>query len=528
MDFNKLFSKLSIQLAGYGSQFKEIKRYTGQNLQIPELNNSQLPSEFFKRLVDYGTVSQNNLLPLYELYAGSSLPETEKYTAFQHIRDFNFYQLSLIATEILQSLIRSLIKQPVDSIEIRQLAESIPETARTQQMYIDHSASLMKLIEIRALHAFDLRILHRVFNNNYNVTTNILDPSWKKILDLYMNYTLNERYVQRERPVHIFTNQPSGMDSGYPSPVEQSEYPMPQYAQTEFPQMHVSPNYIPQPPRSNPVRIKDFPSPTSGSDSILEDNCYSIPKLNALEGVYPGECLIINIEHFEEGSGIKDRLGSDIDVRNIKDTFEKLSFKVTVKKDLTSEQLIRYLKEKSMERALERIGVFVCFLMSHGEEGRISGSDGKHIEIDSIMMNFKNDQCYGLQGKPKIFFVQACRGNMIDKPKHKSFYTDNSSVTQPQDADILVCHATTKGKVAVRTDEGSWYISKLCDTIRRGYTILDLMKMHTRVNHDVSEESKKGGSTLQVSNFSGTLTKSLYFHPTVEWRDFLEEVERRK
>ena len=132
MDFNKLFYKLSIQLAGYATQFKEIKqRYTQLNLQIPDLNSSQLPSEFFKRLVDYGQVSQSNLLPLYELYAGSNLPDKEKYTAFEYIRDFNFHQLSLTATEILQSLVRTLIKQPVDSIEITRLAESVPEDVRT-------------------------------------------------------------------------------------------------------------------------------------------------------------------------------------------------------------------------------------------------------------------------------------------------------------------------------------------------------------------------------------------------------------
>lgn len=529
MDFNKLFYKLSIQLAGYATQFKEIKqRYTQLNLQIPDLNSSQLPSEFFKRLVDYGQVSQSNLLPLYELYAGSNLPDKEKYTAFEYIRDFNFHQLSLTATEILQSLVRTLIKQPVDSIEITRLAESVPEDVRTHQMYIDHSASLMKLVEVRCLHAFDVRILHWVFFNNYNVTRNIIDPAWKKILDLYKNYTHNQRHIQRERPGHIFMNQQQVPDPAYPSPVEPNEYPIPHQVQSEMPQRH-SPVYIPPTPRSNPVRYwqpSDFPS--SDGDSILEENCYSIPRPNTLEGVYPGECLIINIEKFEEGSGIKNRLGSDIDVTNIKNTFEQLNFKVTVIKDLSSEQLIRYLKEKSIDRALERVGVFVCFLMSHGEEGRISGSDGKHVEIDTIITNFKNDQCYALQGKPKIFFVQACRGNMIDKPKLQHLHTDDLSVTQPQDADILVCHATTKGKVAVRTDEGSWYISKLCDTVRRGYTKLDLMKMHTKVNHDVSEESKKGGSTLQVSNFSGSLTKTLYFHPNTEWKSFLEEVKMRK
>ena len=530
MDFNKLFTKLSIQLAGFGAQFKEIRRLAEEYLQIPDLNRTQLPSEFFKCLVDYGKVSQNNLHLLYELYARSNLPETEKYKAFEHIRDFNSYQLSFMATEILQNLVRTLIKQPVDSNEIRRLAESVPEEVRTQQMYIDHSASLMKLIEVRFLHAFDMRILHRVFINNYNVTANLIDPAWKKILDLHVNYKLNERYVQRERPSNISFNQPMVVDPGYPSPVELIDYQMQRYPQSELPYVsqRQSPVYLPQAPYSNPVMPLQDPSSNSDNDSILEDNCYSIPERNALEGVYPGECLIINIEKFQEVSGIKNRLGSDLDVNNIKKTFEQLNFKVTVKKDLTREELIRCFKEKSMDRALERVGVFVCFLMSHGEEGRISGSDGKHIEIDSILTNFKNDQCDALQGKPKIFFVQACRGNTIDKPKPQGHYTDDSSTSQPQDADILVCHATTKGKVAVRTDEGSWYISKLCDTVGRGYKNLDLMKIHTKVNHAVSEESKKGGTTLQVSNFSGTFTKTLYFHPTTDSKSFLEEGKRRR
>ena len=49
---------------------------------------------------------------------------------------------------------------------------------------------------------------------------------------------------------------------------------------------------------------------------------------------------------------------------------------------------------------------FVCAILSHGEEGVVFGIDAK-IEIQELLRFFKGNNCAGLVGKPKIFFIQV-------------------------------------------------------------------------------------------------------------------------
>ncbi|KAI6646327.1 Caspase-3 [Oopsacas minuta] len=539
MDFNKLFTSLSVQLSGHSSCFKNIKLQTERTLGIRDaLTRVQLPSEFFTTLINYNKISENNLQPLYEIYEQSTLPNDVKFQAHKNIQEFNYYHFSFMATRILQQVILKLIKHPVDTNEMKGLVEWIPEEERTPRMLLDHSASLMKLIELRIIHAFDFRILHNVFMNNIMVTKTIIEPNWRQIMELNANYIRNDCQLQLkpQRPSNIRFHTPPG--SLEPSPVEVYHNNQHTYPHTELPRINTY--FSPEQPvasRTNPgfqnypllhhsdPSNYENPSPPPRIDSINEEVLYDIPDMDVLSGVFPGECLIINIERFHESSGIKDRIGSCVDVENIRKTFNALKYKVTVKNDLTSEQLIKYLKEKSTDESLYRVGMFVCFLMSHGEEGRISGSDGTHIEIETIITNFKNDQCYPLQGKPKIFFVQACRGNMVDIPKQE-YQHDSTHGAQPQDADLMICQATTKGKVAVRTEAGSWYIKTLCDNISRGYSTLDFFQIHTIVNRKVSEMGKHA-STLQVSNSSGSLRKTLKFFPNISSNNFMNRLQNK-
>nr|XP_029504281.1 caspase-2-like [Oncorhynchus nerka] len=55
----------------------------------------------------------------------------------------------------------------------------------------------------------------------------------------------------------------------------------------------------------------------------------------------------------------------------------------------------------------------VC-LLSHGVEGAIYGTDGQLLELDWVFEAFDNAHCPLLQNKPKMFFIQACRGEEMD------------------------------------------------------------------------------------------------------------------
>ena len=55
----------------------------------------------------------------------------------------------------------------------------------------------------------------------------------------------------------------------------------------------------------------------------------------------------------------------------------------------------------------------VVVLLTHGLEGQIYGSDAKLINLTEVFGFFDGNVCPNLQGKPKFFLVQACRGGMF-------------------------------------------------------------------------------------------------------------------
>nr|6PDQ_A Chain A, Ancestral Effector Caspase-3/6/7 [Homo sapiens]6PDQ_D Chain D, Ancestral Effector Caspase-3/6/7 [Homo sapiens] len=125
-----------------------------------------------------------------------------------------------------------------------------------------------------------------------------------------------------------------------------------------------------------------------------------------------GLCLIINNKNFDRKTGMKTRNGTDKDAENLEKTFKSLGFEVKVYNDLTAEEMQETLQEVSKEDHSDS-DCFVCVLLSHGEEGLVYGTDGK-IEIQELTSLFKGDKCQSLVGKPKLFFIQACRGDELD------------------------------------------------------------------------------------------------------------------
>ena len=58
---------------------------------------------------------------------------------------------------------------------------------------------------------------------------------------------------------------------------------------------------------------------------------------------------------------------------------------------------------------------FVCCILSHGNLGKVYGSDGVAVEIKDLTDAVKPARCGSLTGKPKVFIIQACQGNNLQK-----------------------------------------------------------------------------------------------------------------
>ncbi|XP_071504969.1 caspase-3-like [Diadema antillarum] len=124
-----------------------------------------------------------------------------------------------------------------------------------------------------------------------------------------------------------------------------------------------------------------------------------------------GTAFIINNYNFKT---LSPRTGSDVDVENVKHVFKEIGYKVIAAQDLTAEGIrdeVTSLKDKILKSDTPVMS-FVLVLMSHGDtEGVIYGTDEQPVKVKEITDVFSGRKCPKLNGKPKMFFFQACRGD---------------------------------------------------------------------------------------------------------------------
>ncbi|XP_062332830.1 caspase-3b [Osmerus eperlanus] len=233
---------------------------------------------------------------------------------------------------------------------------------------------------------------------------------------------------------------------------------------------------------------------------------------------YPslGQCIIINNKNFDRSTGMNVRNGTDVDAGNAMKVFSSLGYKVKVFTDQTVQQIRELLYNVSKEDHSQSASL-VCVLLSHGDEGVFYGTD-KHVELKVLTGMFRGDRCRTLAGKPKLFFIQACRGSELDGGIETDAVSDDSPEKIPVEADFLYAYSTAPGYYSWRnTSNGSWFMQSLCEMLQRHGHVLEIMQIMTRVNHKVALDFQSASSTpgfsakKQIPCIVSMLTKDLYF-----------------
>lgn len=117
--------------------------------------------------------------------------------------------------------------------------------------------------------------------------------------------------------------------------------------------------------------------------------------------------------------------------------------------------------------------LLVALLTHGGENGRVYASD-KAFHVNELWENFIEDKCPELIGKPKLFFVQACKGSMVDPGVYYKKIDDPLTAAKskgltdeemaknyviPSLADLLIMYSTADGFCSFRDEkDGSWFI----------------------------------------------------------------------
>ncbi|XP_061197022.1 caspase-6-like [Saccostrea echinata] len=122
-----------------------------------------------------------------------------------------------------------------------------------------------------------------------------------------------------------------------------------------------------------------------------------------------------------------ERKNAAWDVYYMRKMFQEMGFEVKLLENLTSRDLLT--KMKNIQQSITKESdCFACVISSHGMEGQIS-TKGKGpepfvrtehfvytrdgvVRTTELLELFNDRNCRALRGKPRMFFIQACRGRL--------------------------------------------------------------------------------------------------------------------
>ena len=257
----------------------------------------------------------------------------------------------------------------------------------------------------------------------------------------------------------------------------------------------------------------------------------SVYKMTALPR---GIALIINNKLFvdnPEHGRQPPRHGSEEDVRQVKEMFSALGFEVHIRENRTKTEMLNEVDFFAYEKDHSDYDCFVLWLMSHGRSGEVFGSDGFPLPIETIKDMLSNASCATLRGKPKLLFVQACRGDKEDEgvnvvtnacgsPSVQMPFPCPDSPIDPTKSpsseriagqtDFLIAYSTVEGYVSYRYPGiGSNFVRAVVSVFQEYVAHDHLVNLLTKVIKKVSEMEL--AEVKQVPQFETTLVKELWF-----------------
>lgn len=239
--------------------------------------------------------------------------------------------------------------------------------------------------------------------------------------------------------------------------------------------------------------------------------------------------------HFTGEKDLEFRSGGDVDHTTLVTLFKLLGYNVHVLHDQTAQEMQEKLQNFAQLPAHRVTDSCVVALLSHGVEGGIYGVDGKLLQLQEVFRLFDNANCPSLQNKPKMFFIQACRGDETDRGVDQQ---DGKNHTQspgceesdagkeelmkmrlPTRSDMICGYACLKGNAAMRnTKRGSWYIEALTQVFSERACDMHVADMLVKVNALIKEREGYAPGTefhrcKEMSEYCSTLCQQLYLFP---------------
>ena len=241
-----------------------------------------------------------------------------------------------------------------------------------------------------------------------------------------------------------------------------------------------------------------------------------------------GRALVIHNNEFKNSN--LNRRGDEVDAETIKSLLGSMNFE---QKDIKcyengfAEDVKKFITDQSQDQELYNVDYLICFVMSHGKSGgNILGSGEKDDtwNLKHFGEVFNRENCKALKGKPKLFFIQACRGGDIEPNDEELCETDfvsGGTKTLPVKTDFFFAFASEEGYKCFRSSEhGSFFIQAICSLLKQHWKERSLSMVMTKVNGDIAdkvvsyrdyEEGGKVKRAKQTANYRSSLRKEFFF-----------------
>ncbi|XP_055639227.1 caspase-like [Toxorhynchites rutilus septentrionalis] len=179
------------------------------------------------------------------------------------------------------------------------------------------------------------------------------------------------------------------------------------------------------------------------------------------------------------------REGGEVDCKMLTESLERLGFDVDLYRDKRLKEIL-HITEKISSMDHTNSDCLLVAILTHGDEGEIIYAHDCPYQISSVWTQFTGDRCPSLISKPKIFIIQACRGNELDS----GVKIEKDGVARysiPTHADFLFAFATIPGFMSFRnTKNGSWFVRELCNELNENGQRYDLLTLLTFVVQKVA------------------------------------------
>ncbi|CAF1129434.1 unnamed protein product [Brachionus calyciflorus] len=192
-----------------------------------------------------------------------------------------------------------------------------------------------------------------------------------------------------------------------------------------------------------------------------------------------------------------------------------MNFEIVKYLDKTSKEIEEILWDIEFKTNFSKDSCVVVFVSSHGQKEKIFGIDSEYVYTNNFFNAFNKNQT--LSNKPKLFFIDTCRGNNefeIESIKKNTNLVDLNLFCIDHFKHNLIAYSTIENFMSYMSNNGSIFIKNICNEINK-YEDDDISSILRNVNNEIAKETQN----KQLSEFQDRFLANFYFQPKNEKKD---------